>query len=979
MSVRRRPSSRLYRPSAPAPFRPPVAEPLERRTMLSSAFRPPSVPLVAYDPGLSVWSDANNLTDDVTRSWTGTAQPLVSLVRVDGTSYRLMGTDPSSLAAFPQTNLQVTPTRSIYDFDNGHVHVTLTFTTPRLPGNLDVFSWPITYVNWAVSSSDGKTHAVQLYYSTGSELAVNTPDQVVQWGRQTAGPLQLLDVGTVAQTLLEPTGDGVRIDYGYAYTAARTGQSSQAIGGDETLIGDFTSTGTIPAVDDTGTRAPNNNEPVLGFAFPVGTVGTAVVQRHVIVGYDEEYEVNYLGANLLPYWKRTGATMSTLMQSAEASFTSLSAQCVTFDNQLTTDLTTAGGPQYAQLTALAYRQSLAAEGIAADANGQPLLFTKEDTSNGDIATADVIYPGDPLLLLLSPKLAAASVQPLLAYAASPAWTQPYAPHDLGTYPVASGDPSGNDGDEQQPVEESGNLLILVDAIAHAQGNASYASQYWPTLTKWAQYLEPYAYDPQNQLTTDDFLGTIDHSTNLAVKAIEALGAYAQLAQQLGDTAIAASYRAVAAGDVTHLLSVANDGNHLQLGYGDANSWSELYNLVWDKILGINLFPTSLAAEEVAYYKTVLGPYGLPVESTTTSGKADWSTWTAALSTNLSDFETLVTPVYNLINTTTYRYPFQDLYNVDNNTSGGFDARSVVGGLFIQMLENPTTWAKYDAQAANPLGLFAPLPVVTTILPTAQTSPQTWRYSTAQPPPANWTSPTFDDSAWATGLGGFGTAGTPGAIVNTTWNTDNIYLRKTITLPMSAAALSSPAILAYHDEDMSVYFNGVLAVTAPGYITGYSTFAISSAAAALLTPGATITIAVSCLQTTGGQDVDVGLVNVGTPAAAAGPVVVTNGTIATPSSSVGVNLTTYNSTSVTTGPVVVAPTVVTTAAVPPSSKGVAAVPVVAATVPASVMPASTGAVFTTAPATAFADAVTASVAGTPAVSAVTPAARTLPVR
>ncbi len=825
--------------------------------MLSStAFRPPAVPLVVNDPYLSVWSDANRLTDDVTRHWTGTANALVSLIRIDGATYRLMGTDPSSMPAMPQVNLQVLPTRSIYDFDNGHVHVTLTFMTPLLPSNLDAFAQPVTYLNWSVHSVDGRSHMVQIYDSASSELAVNTTDQVVQWSRQTAGSLTALNVGTTAQTTFSPAGDGVRIDWGYAYAAANTSQSTSSIGGDASLIAAFQSTGALSNTDDnTGPRAVNSNEPVMAFAFNLGLVNGQVVSRHIEVAYDEVYSISYFGAKLQPYWRRNGATPATMLQSADANFNSLTSQCIAFDQQLMTDLTAEGGSQYAQLTALAYRQSLAACGLAADSNGQPMFFTKENSSNGDIATVDVIFPMSPILLLFSPALMKGELTPVLDYAASTHWTFSNAPHDLGTYPVVTG---RDDGGESMPVEESANMLIMVDALAKAENSAEFASKYWTQLSTWANFLKPYAVDPGNQLTTDDFLGTINHSTNLAVKAIEALGAYAQLAQMCGDSTTAASYMSAAQSDVTHWISVSTDGNHYSLAYNDPGTWSEKYNLVWDSILGLNLFPASVAASEVSYYESVMGTYGVPLESTTNTAKADWETWSASLATNPSDFQTLIAPMYNFMNTTTNRVPMSDWYDVSNVNSAGFKARPVVGGLFVKMLTDPTMWAKYATAGANTFATWAPIPQTVTVVPTSQTTAQTWLYTTTTPA-GTWMNSGFDDSSWTSASGPFGTTNTPGITPRTTWNTGDIWLRRTFVMP--TGSYSGLQFLLYHDEDIQVYLNGVLAYSATGYITSYQTANISSAALAVLNSGATIELAVHCHQTGGGQGVDVGLVNI----------------------------------------------------------------------------------------------------------------------
>jgi hypothetical protein len=824
------------------------------------SFRPPAVPLVTSDPFLSIWSEADHLNDDATRHWTHREHSLVSLIRVDGKTYRLMGNTPKTSPPLTQTALRVTPTRSIYDFEDAGVHVTLTFTTPALPNDLDALTRPVTYLTWKVRSADGASHTVSIYDSVSSQLTVDRPEEKVTWARETAGDLTALHIGTATQRLFGTSGDDSRIDWGYAYLAAPKSQATAALGADEALTGSFIDSGALPSADDTRMpRATNDDQPVMAVAFSLGSVGTRPVSRAALVAYDEVYSIKYFGQSLRPYWRRNGATPTDLLKAADHDYGSLLARSEAFDNDLMADATLAGGAKYAQMLALAYRQCLAANGIAADANGKPLMFTKENNSNGDIATVDVIFPQDPMLILLSPTLAKASIVPVLNYGSSPRWKFPNAPHDLGTYPIARGT---DDGGEQMPVEESGNIIIICDAIAQEEGNAKWVSPWWPHLSQWAQYLEQYGQDPEDQLCTDDFMGHLAHNSNLSIKAIVALAAYADLCRMRGEKANSDKYMALAKVFAQHWIQAANDGDHSRLAFDQPNTWSQKYNLVWDHILGLNVFPPTVAAQEVAYYKTKMQPYGLPLDSRTHQTKSDWSTWSATLADSQSDFQAITDPIYAYLNETAARRPFADWYTTDDVNTGMFNARPVVGGVFIKMLADPAIWKKWSRQNEAVVSGWAKLPVtpkMTDIVPTSRLTPAVWHYTTTAPP-ADWTKADFDDAAWKQGPAPIGTIS--GSRTPWTDTPGDLWIRRTLTLP--AGNYSHPVFMVFHDEDVEISVNGVPASAEAGYNNGYAPLDIAPDALKLLKPGATVTLSAHVHQTTGGQGIDIGLSNASMP-------------------------------------------------------------------------------------------------------------------
>jgi hypothetical protein len=832
------------------------------------AFRPPAVPLVASDPYLSIWSMADRLTDDTTRHWTRRQHPLSSLVRIDGTAYRLMGVEPTGVPAMKQVGVRVLPTRSIYDFDDGHVHVTLTFMTPALPSDLDVLARPLTYLTWQVRSVDDRPHVVSIYDGTSALLTVERPDQQVEWNRTTVDHLTVLRVGTVDQTLLQPAGDDTRIDWGYAYVAAPTQQARAAIGSSPLMLQNFVDRGELPPQDDVRTpRAASDQSPSLAFLFPLGTIDAKPVSRHVMIAYDEIYAQKFLGRKLQPYWRRDGATADNLLRAGERDYVDLVRRCEQFDTELMADLTRAGGPRYAQISALAYRQALAGCGLAADASKQPLLFPKENSSNGCVATVDVIYPAAPLFLLMGPSYAKALVAPALIYSASPRWKFPFAPHDVGTYPQANGQVYGggenstNEAD-MMPVEESANMILLCTAIAKMEGNANFSAPWWPQLTRWEAYLEKYGEDPQNQLCTDDFMGHLAHNANLSVKAILAIAAYGELCRMRGDEAAGTKFKTLAIEYAQHWMKVAADGDHYRIAFDKPNTWSQKYNLVWDKLLGLGVFPAEVAKKEIAFYKTRLQRYGLPLDSRTRLTKSDWCLWTATMADDRADFDAIVSPIHDYLNETTARLPFVDSYMTDNPKSDGMRARPVIGGVFIKMLEDPATWRKWASRDQAKVGNWAPAPLpprIVEVVPTSEHRPAVWRYSLVKPA-ADWARRDFDDSQWKQGPGGFGTSGTPGAVIGTTWDTPDIWLRREVTLPAELDP-SRFQLRAYHDEDVEVYVDGEVMARQSGYVNAYDLIEIQPGALKALKAGAKVVIAVHCHQTGGGQGVDVGLVDV----------------------------------------------------------------------------------------------------------------------
>ncbi|WP_335966611.1 DUF4965 domain-containing protein [Galbibacter sp. PAP.153] len=576
-----------------------------------------------------------------------------------------------------QKSLNLSATQTSYVLECGGVDVNLTFISPLLMDNLDVFSRPVSYISLKTKSNDGNKHKVQVYFGASSTLAANEPSQLMQASTGNTSEVTYVKTGTVQQPVLEKKGDNLRIDWGYLYVAApKSANVTQNVSSVTHAKIDFMQGKKSDFVKE-------GKELMLSTVFPEETVKDS--KDHVVLlGYDDEYSIEYFHDKLRPWWNKDGKnSIDNELDKAATSYKEIMAKCNAFDKNLHEQAVASGGEDYAKLCEIGYRQSIAAHKLVESPKGEILFLSKENFSNGCINTVDVTYPSAPLYLTYNPDLLKGMLTGIFYYSESGKYNKPFAAHDIGTYPKANGHVYG----EPMPVEESGNMIILTAAIAKAEGNADYAKKHWETLTIWANYLADKGFDPGNQLCTDDFAGHLARNANLSVKAIVAIGSYGYLAKQLGKDDIAKKYTDMAKSMAKKWMELADAGNHYALTFNDMNTWSQKYNLVWDKVMQFDLFPKEVYKKEIDFYLTKQNKYGLPLDSRADYTKSDWILWTATLSSDKNTFEELANPVYTYAAETKDRVPMSDWYFTSNGNQRGFQARSVVGGYFIKLLDD----------------------------------------------------------------------------------------------------------------------------------------------------------------------------------------------------------------------------------------------------------------------------------------------------
>lgn len=682
--------------------------------MQKNRFRAPAVPLLTNDPMLNLWSFADHLNDDTTRHWTGVRQFIIGVLNVDGVVYEFMGKlSPDNRRYFtgyeklPQTDCEIRPMTTRYRFANEKITMTLSFTSPLLLNDLELLSRPVSYISYEIASADGKPHQVKLYYGFSGEFCVSDLTDSVEIGM--LGDRIYFSSGT--ERMLSRWGDDHRIEWG-SFNIVAPGRSLFAMS-----LRHFQrkikreSLNLLQPVNYCDYQGPNNEnngpeaielfQPIqVGSCYPTivteeaFTVDSEPYSNHLTIAYDDIKSIQYFGENIDAYWKKDGCDFNSLMVRATAEYEQILLKVKSFEDELL-EKANRVSPHYAQLISLAYRQAVSEHKLTWH-DGELQFFSKENYSNGCIATVDITYPSMPLFLMYAPQLVEGMLNPIFKMVEKGLWSYRFAPHDVGRYPLANGQIYGYDfryrkrvpdpTDSQMPIEECGNMLLCVAALCRAEKKYDYFIRHKGLLTQWADYLVEAGFDPTNQLCTDDFAGHLAHNCNLSVKAICALGAFAMLLDAVGETESAAKYRVTAESFCASWQSQAFDGDHYRLAFDQPGTWSIKYNMVWDKLFKLNLFPSEVYERELAWYKKHINTYGLPLDSRADYTKSDWQLWSAAMFDDEEYLNAIVNAMYRFADETPDRVPFTDLYFTSRPMQRGFQARTVQGGLFIELLK-----------------------------------------------------------------------------------------------------------------------------------------------------------------------------------------------------------------------------------------------------------------------------------------------------
>ncbi|KIM22747.1 hypothetical protein M408DRAFT_281196 [Serendipita vermifera MAFF 305830] len=697
------------------------------RPAAALTYSPGAEPLVVRSPFLNTWNAGGspvagswsfNTFDGKVTAWTG-------LARVDGVGYAYLGdangaTGRIGIAGTVQA-INITPTQTTYTIKCGGVDLTVAFLSPIEPSDFVRMSLPFSYMSVTATPNDGAQHSVQIYSDLSGEWLSDVTNKNMTWSSQRTSSIVYHEF-TLSDAAPYTVQNG-RAEYGKMYHAMLLGDGvTYQVADDRSMRGWFNRTGTLNSTVDSNFRQIADQWPCFGLSKDFGTINSASSPVVFAIGHARDPAISYqtsAGPQARSLYYRTQfATdidaLSFFLNDYSAAVTSAN----NFDNKLNTAAAQIS-PNYVDLVTMAARQTFSSVELTVPTGSDgklnasdPLLFIGPDKVN----QIETIYATAPFWSWINPTLLKLLIQPVLEWHKRTQGTLSsvaYVIDDIGVlYPVATG-PSNSALDSPKSLESTGDMMLATVAYVKASGDNSIVSANADLYRGWGDYLKDHALAPGSQKTTDGVTTGNNpfNDTNLAVKGIVALKAYADILNTLGQDG--SSYSGAAVTYARQWQDLAATSNGLSSSYGDGNSWSLVYNIFADKWLKTNLFPDTIYQKLTSQYGAHLNKYGVPLNSGSTQSNAQWMMFAAGSVSDTELRDSLISKSQSFIQTGPFRVPWSSYFEtVSGNVTSGTAGKPSIGGVYALLaLNQGSTQSPGISSPSSAISTASGIPVI----------------------------------------------------------------------------------------------------------------------------------------------------------------------------------------------------------------------------------------------------------------------------
>ncbi|KAK0466307.1 uncharacterized protein EV420DRAFT_1261099 [Desarmillaria tabescens] len=658
-------------------------------TLVRSAFFPAALPLAVRSPYFQCYADTragNNVNNQWPQFWTESRiLGWSGWIRIDGSTFQLWGDSPGT--ATNLTSFEVTPTRTILSIHANTTNVNVTFLGPIEPTNLVLQSLPFSYVYIDVESNNGQEHSLQLYSDISAEWISGDSNSLAEWTTITTDSSAIHKAyRQLPYSMTEMNNLAEDAKVYYAFPKRNTWDNTTYETGNDTVVrAEFITRGTLDNRGDIDMRAIDNHFVVLGHAVNLSNIASTTSSVVWAIGLVRDpvislYSTTTNSTRSSYFWTAFN-TDSDAIDSFLNDFSNAKQRAIDLDNKIMSD-TRRVSDNYADLVALAARQALAVDiTVSRDSNGQwntsdVMSFMRDMGDSRRVNPVEILYASFPAYLYFNTTWAGYLLEPLLRYQQSSQYTKTYAAPDLGSsYPNAEGN---NSPSISGAIEDSGDMLIMGWAHARFSGDGSMISRYYDLYKQWADYLVSVTLNQTGYTDADGLDNT--NMTNLAIKGIIGIKAMSEISQALGRSQDAETYSSKAQSYVEQWQISAGSTGHLLSTYGptaDSTSWSLVYNLFADKLLGTSLVDSSVSTNENA-------TPSISLISLSQNVFLDWTMFAAGASNDTTVRDTLISLVHTKAGSNVSAGVFPLTYNPNNGSTINGQASPGQGAMFSLM-------------------------------------------------------------------------------------------------------------------------------------------------------------------------------------------------------------------------------------------------------------------------------------------------------